>query len=572
MIREALYHCSKSSYAYAESETEIQIRFRTAKDDIDKVRLFWAVKFDWANKKSMEMEKLYSDHYFDYYQYNIRQQDMRIGYYFEVTKGSETLFYTEAGILKEFDDVRAHTLFFQYPSIYKEDLLQEPEWYKTAVFYQIFVERFENGDPDISPENLTEWSQAPTPHSFYGGDLEGIIQHLDYLEELGITAIYLTPIFKSDSNHKYDTIDYMEIDEHFGKKETMHRLVDGAHKKGIRIILDAVFNHCSYLFPPFQDVIKHGALSTYKDWFFIHDYPVELEKMNYDVFAMVPYMPRFNTANPKVQEYLYSVVRYWSSEFHIDGWRLDVADEPSHLFWRGFREVIKEINPEMVLIGEVWHDAMPWLMGDQFDTVMNYAVTNQAVNFFAREQIDAQEFSENLCMQLVKYPDIVNRMMFNLLDSHDTERFLFLADEKVESLMNAAAFQFGYTGVPCLYYGTEIGITGGYDPGCRRGFDWESSHWNKKLRNRYQRLIELRKTEAALSGGEIAFYSTKDLLVMKRGKGKDAIYIVINQSSQEQVLPEFLKSSDYRDLLEEHAAVGQKVPPKTAFYLKKGGF
>lgn len=571
MIREALYHCSKGSYAYAESENEIRIRFRTAKDDIDKVRLFWGVKFDWANKKRMEMAKLYSDCYFDYYQYSISQQDMRIGYYFEVVKGNETLYYTEAGILNEFEDERAHTLFFQYPSIQSADLLVEPEWYKKAVFYQIFVERFENGNPKLSPENLTDWHQPPTPQSFYGGDLEGIIRHLDYLEEIGITALYLTPIFQSDSNHKYDTIDYMEIDEHFGDKDTFKRLVDKAHEKGIRIILDAVFNHCSYLFAPFQDVINNGAASPYRDWFFIHDYPVDKEKMNYEVFANVDYMPRFNTANRKVQEYLYSVVRYWSMEFHIDGWRLDVADEPAHIFWRRFREVIKEINPEMILIGEVWHDAMPWLMGDQFDTVMNYPVTNQAVNFFAKERIDAKEFTDNLNTRLARYPDIVNRMMFNLLDSHDTERFLFLAEEKVENLMNAAAFQFGYVGAPCLYYGTETGLSGGYDPGCRKGFDWNRNHWNKQLHSRYMRLIWLRRTEEALASGDIAFCSTQELFIMKRGTGETAIYVIINQTDREQELPESLQDGSYQNLLENQMEQTGKVPPKTAFYLKKGG-
>lgn len=571
MIREALYHCSKSNYAYAENENELRIRFRTAKDDIDKVRLFWGVKFDWANKKSAEMTKLYSDHYFDYYQCNIRQQDMRLGYYFEVCKEDEKLYYTEAGILKEFDDERAHTLFFQYPIIHSADLLREPGWYKKAVFYQIFVERFENGNPDISPEKLTDWNQFPTPQSFFGGDLEGIIRHLDYLEELGITALYLTPIFKSDSNHKYDTVDYMEIDEHFGDKETFRQLVESAHKKGIRIILDAVFNHCSYLFAPFQDVMKNGVLSEYKDWFFIHDYPVNRKEMNYEVFANVEYMPRLNTANAKVQQYLFSVVHYWSTEFHIDGWRLDVADEPSHIFWRKFREVIKEINSEMVLIGEVWHNAMPWLMGDQFDTVMNYPVTNQAVNYFAKERIDAKEFTENICARLAEYPDAINRMMFNLLDSHDTERFLFLSKEKTESLMNAAAFQFGYVGVPCIYYGTETGITGGYDPGCRRGFDWNPVHWNTELRKWYQKLIQLKKTEEALSSDNISFHSNSKLFIMERGREEHAIFVVINQTDEEQYLPEFLQDSRYQNLLENEMKQNGKVPPKTAFYLKKGG-
>ena len=568
MNREALYHCSKSNYAYPYEVTDIRIRFRTAKDDVNEVRLYYGVKFDWANKTYRSMTKIGSDEYFDYYQHNIRQEDIRLGYYFEVIAGEEDIFYTEAGILDAFDDNRAHCLFFQYPSAHYVDIPHKPSWFSDAVFYQIFVERFANGNPEISPNGIVPWDSIPTPKSFYGGDLEGIRSHLSYLQDLGINAIYLTPIFESISNHKYDTIDYMEIDAHFGDKETFRKLVNEAHEKGIRIILDAVFNHCSDQFAPFKDVLKHGENSIYKDWFRIKEFPVSQTEPNYEMFASVPYMPRFNTANKEVQKYLFDVVRYWTTEFHIDGWRLDVADEPDHCFWREFRKVVKELDNDLLIIGEVWHDSMPWLLGDQFDTVMNYPVMHQAINFFARGDIDAKAFSEVLTMQLMKYPDLINEMMFNLLDSHDTERFLFMCKENKQNLMNAAAFIFGYIGSPCIYYGTEIGLTGGYDPGCRKGFNWNTEEWDHEIHNYYKRLIYIRKNESALRFGKIAFESTKELFVMKRSYEETEIYVVINQTDIVQLLPTDIMQSKYIDLLSNQSMDCNEILPYMAHYFK----
>ncbi|MBS5932578.1 MAG: glycoside hydrolase family 13 protein [Clostridiales bacterium] len=568
MNREALYHCSKSNYAYTYDLTDIRIRFRTAKDDVDEVRLYYGVKFDWANKTYRIMTKIGSDEYFDYYQYNIKQEDIRLGYYFEVIADKEDIFYTEAGILDAFDDNRAHCLFFQYPSAHYVDIPHKPSWFSDAVFYQIFVERFDNGNPEISPDGIVPWDSNPTPKSFYGGDLEGIRKHLSYLQDLGINAIYLTPIFESISNHKYDTIDYMEIDSHFGDKETFRKLVNEAHEKGIRIILDAVFNHCSDRFAPFRDVLEHGESSIYKDWFRIKEFPVSQTEVNYEVFASVPYMPRFNTANEEVKEYLFDVVRYWTTEFHIDGWRLDVADEPDHCFWREFRKVAKGLDDDLIIIGEVWHDSMPWLLGDQFDTVMNYPIMHQAVNFFAKGDIDATAFSDALTMQLMKYPDRINEMMFNLLDSHDTERFLFMCKENKQNLMNAAAFIFGYLGSPCIYYGTEIGLTGGYDPGCRKGFNWNSKEWDHELHNFYKKLIYIRKSEKALRYGMIAFESTKELFVMKRSYEEIDIYVVINQTDKVQSLPTDIIQSSCIDLLSNQSLDCNEISPYTAHYFK----
>lgn len=567
---EALYHNSKSQYAFAIKKNEIRVRFRCAKDDLDTVNLYYGEKFDWKKKRMVPMRKRYTDEWFDYYQYNIVQKDVRIGYYFEVRKGEEILYYTEVGIKEEFDDQKAYRMFFQYPTVEEGDLPCQPKWYKNAVFYQIFVERFRNGNPKISPKNLTNWDKEPTPMSFYGGDLQGILDSLDYLKELGITALYLTPIFHSESNHKYDTIDYFKIDEHFGDKETLHQLIDKAHRLQIKVILDAVFNHCSEQFFAFSDVCKNGKNSKYKDWFFIEGFPMTKEPLNYRTFSNLPYMPKLNVSNPEVEEYLLSVVTYWTKEFGVDGWRLDVADELSHQFLRRLHTEVKRLGSDLILIGEVWHDAMPWLLGDQFDSVMNYAITHQAVNYFAKQTIDAKEFTQKLVMQLMKYPDDVNERMFNLLDSHDTERFLHLCEEEVSGLLNAAAFQMAYVGTPCIYYGTEVGVTGGYDPGCRRGFPWDTKRWDMTIWNWYRKLIELRKTERALLDGDVTFESTQDVFIMKRDTKEESIWVLINQTSEGQTILKEKSMESMVDLLHDNQPFDGSIPPKYAMYLKKG--
>ncbi|HWT77055.1 MAG TPA: glycoside hydrolase family 13 protein [Mobilitalea sp.] len=532
---EALCHIPKSNYAYAYKEDELHIRIRTAKGDMEQVSIIFGNKYDWYNRKQKHpMRKIHTDLYYDYYQYEIKKEDFRIGYYFELNDGSQILYYTEAGMVTKFNDELAYCYFFQYPYLNPIDVHKQPSWIGDAVFYQIFVERFQNGNIENSPPYICSWDDDPKPKSFFGGDLQGIIDKLDYLHDLGINGIYLTPVFTSPSNHKYDTVNYYEIDPYFGDEKVFHELVDKAHEKGIKIILDAVFNHCSNHFPPFVDVTEKGKDSQYYDWFSIDGDTVKTDPPNYKMFGYVGYMPKLNTSNPKLKEYLFSSIRYWTEQFNIDGWRLDVSDEIDHRFWREFRTLVKEIKEDAIIIGENWHDALPWLMGDQFDSVMNYPVTKQCLDYFARNEIGPKEFEGKLSTYLMRYPDQVNEAMLNLLDSHDTERFLYTAGERKEALRNAATFLFAYKGMPCTYYGSEIGMTGNHDPGCRKGFDWREENWDMEFYRLYKKLIRIRKTEKALQYGNVEFGSTDDLFVMKRSYEKESILVVINNTASEQ--------------------------------------
>lgn len=549
MMVEAFYHNPMSSYAYAVSSEEIRIRFRTKKQDVDHVILHYGRKFAWNEQYEIEMKKLFTDTYYDYYQTNLKVADNRIGYYFEVHHNQERCYVTEAGIYKEFQENIAHCLYYQYPSIHPADLLTKPTWYENAVFYQIFVDRFANGDSSINPEFIADWDSKPESKSVYGGDFEGVRKNLWYLEELGINAIYFTPIFEAPSNHKYNTTDYKKLDPYFGSMESFKNLVKEAHTRGIRIVLDAVFNHCSDLFWAFEDVERNQEHSAYKDWFLIHEFPLTKNPPNYDTFANIGYMPRFNTANEEVQHYLLDVITYWTTECGIDGWRLDVADELSHVFLRKLRDTVKSLGTDLIIIGENWHDGNPWLQGDQFDSIMNYAVTFQTTRYFAKQEINAKQFSEELTTLLMRYGDTINELMFNLLDSHDTERFLFLCKEDKRKLKNAVAFLYSYVGIPCIFYGTEIGLTGGYDPYCRVAFPWEKEKWDEELLTYFKRIIGIRKNYKAFIKGTVSFLSTEELFIMKRTYEGESIYIVINGTERSQTIPSEIAKNFGKEIL-----------------------
>ncbi|KFZ43791.1 alpha-glycosidase [Anoxybacillus flavithermus] len=515
MLKEAIYHRPKDAFAYAYDERTLHIRLRTKKDDVDAVYLLFGDPYVWKDDEwqfdKQPMQKSGCDGLFDYWFIALQPPYRRLRYGFELHDGENVLVYTEKGFYKKAptDDI---AYYFCFPFLNRIDVFKAPNWVKDIVWYQIFPERFANGNPRLNPPNTLPWgSVEPTTTSFFGGDFEGIIEQLDYLVELGINGIYFTPIFKAPSNHKYDTIDYFEIDPQFGDKQTFKRLVEACHEKGIRVMLDAVFNHSGYYFAPFQDVLQNGEKSRYKDWFHIREFPLQTEPIpNYDTFAFVPEMPKLNTENPEVKQYLLDVATYWIREFDIDGWRLDVANEVDHQFWREFRQAVKAIKPDVYILGEIWHDAMPWLRGDQFDAVMNYPFTNGALNYFAKENVKASEFAHTIVNVLHNYPQNVNEVAFNLLGSHDTPRILTQCDEQKEKVKLMFTFQLSFSGSPCIYYGDEIGLTGGQDPLCRKCMVWEKEKQDHDLFAHVQTLISLRKQYRALRFGEFHVLETND--------------------------------------------------------------
>lgn len=518
----------ESQWANSIGVDEIIIRFRTAKEELG-VDLVYGRKFDFPIVwKNIKMEVAYEDELFYYYEARLRLDDRRLCYVFKINDGEEEYYFSEDGLTETYDFTDAYYNFFHMPYINEADLFPTVAWMKEAVFYQIFVDRFARGNfsKDASYINMA-WEAKPNPVSFAGGDLLGIVDKLDYLKDLGISAIYLTPIFRSISNHKYDIIDYFQIDLHFGDEEDFKKLVANLHARGMKLVLDGVFNHMSKENPIFLDVMAKQKESIYYDWFYMN------EDKTYETFAKVPSMPKINTSNKKVQKYLIDVGKYWIEKFDIDGWRLDVSDEVSHDFWRAFRKEIKELKKDAVILGENWHDGSSFLMGDQFDSIMNYSFTKASLDYF-KGKIDAGAMAFRLNRVLIRNKDQVNRMNLNLLDTHDTLRFLTEVDRSEDKLLAGIALMTVFVGTPCMYYGTEIGLEGGYDPDSRRSFLWDRLGEKEYLIRKIKEIFALKGKECIKEGG-IRIKSKDELLIIQRFYQSSELKLVINLGEDRQI-------------------------------------
>ena len=404
-----------------------------------------------------------------------------------------------------------------------------PAWVKDAVFYQIFPDRFCRSSRYKAIGKFVEWGSKPTRENMFGGNLAGITDKLEYIASLGVTALYLCPIFKSNSNHRYHTVDYFEIDPVLGTLKDFDRLVKKAHKLGLRVILDGVFNHCSRGFFQFNSLMELGKNSPYVDWFHVHGWPLHAYsgKPNYDCWWGFPALPKFNTDNPDVREYLFSVGEYWMKR-GIDGWRLDVPNEiDDDSFWQEFRRRIKAINPEAYIVGEIWDEPSRWLKGDQFDGVMNYLLRRAVLAYlFDEKPINLAEFAKRL---REAFPAGRFGVPMNLLGSHDTIRLASLPCSSLQRVKLALAILFFLPGAPCIYYGDEIGMEGGKDPDNRRSFPWDklSDGRRSPVFRFLNELVALRNRERVLRDGALDIvYSSRHLCIVRTlGKKKMTLAI-----------------------------------------------
>ncbi|MCX7609143.1 MAG: glycoside hydrolase family 13 protein [Anaerolineales bacterium] len=410
-----------------------------------------------------------------------------------------------------------------------------PYWLQDAIFYHIFPDRFANGDRENDPPNVQKWGSPPTIWGFQGGDLRGILQHFDYLLDLGINAIYLNPIFAAPSTHRYNVSDYFKIDPKLGTLEDFHALVETAHRNGVRIILDGVFNHCGRGFFAFVDVLENGEHSPYKEWFHIKRFPLDAygpgEAQNYLAWWNYKSLPKFNIAHPPVRKYLLSVARYWIEQ-GADGWRLDVPNEiEEDSFWAEFRRVVRSANRDACLIGEIWDVNPRWVDDRHFDSLMNYPVREALLAFF-QEREDAHQFSERIQTLFRAYRRENLYAMYVPLDSHDTERFKTAVGGDIEKLKLAFLFQMAFPGAPAIYYGDEIGLEGGKDPDNRRAFPWHESVWDQDLRQWVKTLIALRKRYPSLRRGDfIPLLAENRLYAFGRQLGEERVLALFNASS-----------------------------------------
>ena len=400
-----------------------------------------------------------------------------------------------------------------------------PDWVKDAIFYQIFPDRFCRSERYHAVGKFVPWNSRPTRENMFGGNLAGIEDKLKYIAGLGVNAIYLCPIFKSNSNHRYHTVDYFEIDPVLGTLKDFDRLVKKAHKLGLRVILDGVFNHCSRGFFQFNSLMELGQNSPYVDWFHVKGWPLNAYsgKPNYECWWNYPALPKFNTGCPDVREYLFSVGEYWTAR-GIDGWRLDVPNEiDDDSFWQEFRRRVKAINPEAYIVGEIWDAPERWLQGDQFDGVMNYLFRKAVMKFlFDEHPISTEEF----CSRLREaFPEGRGDIPMNLLGSHDTTRLRSQPRASWDRIRLALTLMFFLPGAPCVYYGEELGMEGGKDPDNRRSVPWEklSQMQKEPVYALVKELTEMRKSSAVLRDGKLEIACNSDGFDVKRTLGRESL-------------------------------------------------
>lgn len=462
-----------------------------------------------------------------------------------------------------------------------------PSWVKDSIFYQIFPDRFSDGDPANNPPNVMAWGSAPTIYGFQGGDLRGVINRMYYLVDMGINALYLNPIFLSSSNHRYNTMDYYQIDPKLGSMKEFKVLLDVAHRNQIKVVIDGVFNHSGRGFFAFNDILENQTSSPYRSWFHIKKYPVDAyspgDAVDFQAWWKFKSLPKFNTGNPMVRKYIFDVARYWVEQ-GIDGWRLDVPSEiDDDSFWAQFRQVVKNINPEAYLLGEIWDGNPRWVGEGHFDGLMHYPIRDLILDLL-REKIKPGKFINGLQEWYYKYPLENSAAMYLLLGSHDTERYFSLIGKSMDKAKLGVLIQFTYPGAPAVYYGDEIGLEGGKDPDNRRAFQWDETQWNTDLRQWFKKLINLRKQNPALRRGSFNVLMSDDnsgTCAFVRSDGEQTLIAVINASSSTREIEIDLQSAgmeevgQLRNLLgDENIAISQgkillKIAPWSGYLLGK---
>ena len=549
-----VYHRANDNYCYPLNENELVINIATGYDVVE-VNLIQGDPFafgilggseGWDGTPcSIHFKKRLKNQI--WWTTTVQPEFKRSKYYFELKTESEIWYFFEDGFLSEeqLKIEKRSRQFFIFPWMNEIDIAKSPTWVNETIWYQIFPERFCNGNIENDPEGVLPWREKGSVRNqeFFGGDLDGVIQKLDYLKDLGVNGLYFTPVFLSPTSHKYDTTDYETVDPNFGTKETLQQLVKEAHKRGMRIMLDGVFNHSGKYFAPWLDVIEKGPESKYYHWFMINQWPMELgkgaaKKNQLYTFAFHDDMPKLNTNHEDVRKYLIDICGRWVEEYGVDAIRLDVANEVSHRFCKELRLHLKKINPEIYILGEIWHDAMPWLRGDEFDSVMNYPLGESIKDFWVDKKLNKTELEYTINRCYTRYMQQTNDVLFNLLDSHDTIR-LMSHTKNLDDFYQQIVLLFTMPGSPCIYYGTEIAMEGEHDPDCRRCMPWieiEAGIHDEKIET-MKEIIALRKKEPLLQSRNFHFTTEYEnprvIEFQKLGWIDHYIDIIINADDQD---------------------------------------
>lgn len=595
---------------------KVRLRFRTARDDVQEVCLI-------SGGEALQMQRVSSGEVFDYYETEVQLTDTMFVYYFRIKSESEELCYHRCGVSE-------HPV--EYYNFRIMPGFSTPAWAKGAVMYQIFVDRFCNGDPSNDVEDgeyvyigepvckVKDWNEFPAAmdiRRFHGGDLQGVLDKLDYLEELGVEVVYFNPLFVSPSNHKYDIQDYDYIDPHYGviaddggevlpegekdntratkyqnrtgdirnleaSNRLFAKLVEEMHTRGMRVILDGVFNHCGSFNkwmdreriyepqPEYEKGAYVSAQSPYRDFFHFFDEREEAwpYNKNYDGWWGHDTLPKLNYEDsPKLEEYILNIGKKWiSPPYNADGWRLDVAadlgysNEYNHIFWENFRKSVKSANPQALILAEHYGDPGEWLQGDEWDSVMNYDAFMEPLTWFLTGmEKHSDERRTDLWGNADNFVNTMNHFMasmltpslqvaMNELSNHDHSRFLTrtnhivgrvaqLGSKAAEEGINlavmreAVAVQMTWVGAPTVYYGDEAGVCGFTDPDSRRAYPWGQE--NRELVEFHKEMIRMHKREKPLRTGSLKMLSwSSNVLAYARFQEGEQIIVVLNNSKE----------------------------------------
>lgn len=563
-----IYHRPKSEYAYAYDAKTLHLLLRTKKDDCLRVELIYGDPYQWKINSEgiytwvhdqITMTKTYQTSDFDYYFVAIQPKNLRTKYTFILHDHTHRVYQFGPHGITSVQKMIQHDLmhFYNFPYILDEDLQHTPSWVEHTIWYQIFPDRFYGKD---RKSNLT-WGKNPVfNHEHYGGNIQGIIEKLPYLHDLGITGLYFTPMFLSPTAHKYDTTDYFSIDPSFGTNDDFKLMVNRAHELGIKVMLDGVFNHAGFLHPYFQDVIEHGIKSAYADCFYIEKYPIvtfplsaegrpiryQDSPLHYRTFAFQPSMPKWNTSSLLARNHLLNVVKYWIEQYDIDGWRLDVSNEVSHDFLRDIKKTARSVKKDVLILGENWDQSLPWLQGDQLDSVMNYELS-YAIWCYLEGTCKPDAFITQWMNHLALTPKHIIKNMFNLVGSHDTKRIKRRLFDDPKRVKCAYVMMFTSPGTPTIYYGDEIGLTGDHDPDNRRCMLWDTASWDYDFYTFTKRLIEIRKNYHDVFIQNPILIHDIPFVIYKTYQKQD-ILIIVNRHDQTSVSIPSSYQGIYHDL------------------------
>ncbi len=574
----AIIHEPKGNLVYPYDENTLHLRIKTEKEDVEKITVIAGDPFDWifdtkknewvfdyTRSSTIEMTKEGSTKYHDIWFAEIKgRETSRIRYAFTLQSGDEKILFgchTVENLNKNPEKIDDIFNYFNFPYINEEDVYKAPSWVQDTIWYQVTLGSYSDNGNECK--------------DYFCGNIKGMIKKLDYIKKMGFTGIYFNPIFQSDSWHKYDISDYYKIDKSYGTNEEFKQFIDKAHSLGIKVILDAVFNHAGASHPYWQDVVVQGANSPYFNYFYIDgNKPVQYlgdpfdavkvrNTINYKTFGYCHTMPKWKTSNPEVRKHLIDSAVYWLKEYNIDGWRCDVSNEVSHDFWREFRKEVKKANKDAYIIGENWDDANAWLKGDQYDGVMHYELAYPIWKYIGKKTHDEKQkiniatptmFKEEMIKALTMYPKNVTKNMFTLISSHDIDRVKNFCSNDMSKVKLMYIIMFTFAGSPCIYYGDEIGMEGKALAN-RTPMIWNEKLQNKDIQNFIKKIVTLRKKHSSLKAVDVNWLLTDDennvVIYEKASEVNDEKVIVIlnnNENNVEVKLPKKLQDKCFINL------------------------